>query len=349
MIGMFGKKDVISADDFEIDELREVVLGQSTRLSKAVALQLLGRKTYAGKFNDLKKILEDEEKESRVRYTAAIELGRLGSRKARKVLLKAINSKDRFVRRGVLESFALIGEEEEFGVIDAILQRKKDFPYARLTATRIAYRRGFEGYRIPFPKPERFVELDQSKVQEKELKLANRRTVKKCLKDIAKSVPDIDFSSQVMNLKVGESNWLFLLDKQYVGPQATSQLLRRKALIGVIAAKHTTVNGKLKLARVNDKWTPKHYIFTNPVIGKQLIQILVTTSKGTVAFAGTSKIAKGKHSFAIRTVKHPGAPLLQVEGSLSKEMLRFEKALFQPGRLPKKTPMKRPRTKTEPR
>ena len=53
-------EDVINAEQYSVEELREVVFGNSDRLPKVLALTLLGRKDYPNKLADFQRVLEDE-------------------------------------------------------------------------------------------------------------------------------------------------------------------------------------------------------------------------------------------------------------------------------------------------
>jgi HEAT repeat protein len=93
----------IDADTFTLEELRAAVFGDdSERLSKMLAVQLLGRKDYPEKLSDLRRVLLDEGQSIRARHSAAIELGRMNSSEAAAALREAAGIRDDFVRSAVL-------------------------------------------------------------------------------------------------------------------------------------------------------------------------------------------------------------------------------------------------------
>jgi HEAT repeat protein len=98
----------IKADAFTLEELRAAVFGDdSERLSKTLAVQLLGRKDYPEKLSDLRSVLLDKRQPVRARHSAAIELGRMNSGGAAAVLREATGISDDFVRSGVLIALQL--------------------------------------------------------------------------------------------------------------------------------------------------------------------------------------------------------------------------------------------------
>ena len=88
--------DVVRANAFRVEELREALTGRSQRVSKELAIALLRMKDYPEdqKVADLAGVLTNDQEPPRTRVAAAIELGRLGSSEAAGVLRSALETVD---------------------------------------------------------------------------------------------------------------------------------------------------------------------------------------------------------------------------------------------------------------
>ena len=78
--------DMIGADAYSVDELRETTFEGRGRLSRPLALALLGRKSYPQKVQDLERLLTNEQEMPRLRAMSAQFLGEIGGPDATRVL-----------------------------------------------------------------------------------------------------------------------------------------------------------------------------------------------------------------------------------------------------------------------
>ena len=112
-------------------------------LARPLALSLLGRKRYPRKAKDLERLLMDESEMPRLRNMAAIELGRLGTPAATRVLERGLRVKEDLSLRGVLEGLSLAHVDRLHPAIRRLTRRKGPVgETARRTAMLLSHRLG---------------------------------------------------------------------------------------------------------------------------------------------------------------------------------------------------------------
>jgi len=311
--------DRLDAEDFSVEELREVVFSDSVRLPRVLALSLLAKKTYPEKLDDFRRVLSDEAQVPKVRHVAAIELFRDGSDEARQVLMDNIEVKDELVLRGVLDSLSSLGGPE---TLEAVATRREQETAIRSAVEPVmsmtSYRLNVEGFEVAYPEQEQFIEIDPERSETVELEPGDPETVTKSIADLSKSMPATALSSEgALTIQCGNRSLMFLFDQGFADLETPRQLLERKAAPGVVAVRYTLES---------DTWETRYYVFTQPVEGSQQIQILLTTTKGTVAFAGTADVEGERAVFALRTVEHPGAVPVEIDGIYEAGELHIEQA-----------------------
>ena len=93
--------DMIEADAFSVEELREAVFEGRGRVARPLALALLERKDYPTKAGDLQKILVDEHEQPRLRAMAATGLGRMATPASVRALEKGLETGETVTLRAV--------------------------------------------------------------------------------------------------------------------------------------------------------------------------------------------------------------------------------------------------------
>lgn len=281
--------DLLDSGAFGVEELREVVFGRSDRLPKALALSLLGRKEYPEeqKVDDLRRVLEDEQQPPRLRHTAAIELGRVGSRRAAEVLERAQEIQDSFVVRGVRRSLGQV--------------RRPEVPREAVSPPRQSMLR---------VDPERAERIQVGRLDEENASLAARQA--------SETAPGIRLSARsALLLQCGGRNLLYLPNEDLDTPDVPRRLLREEAVVGIVAERHTLEA---------DRWETRYHVLTRPSDSSAAFQILVTTDTGEVVFAGEGRVEGESARFSLATVDHPGGVAIEIQGSSEAGRLQIEQA-----------------------
>jgi len=312
--------DFIEAKDFTVKQLRQVLFAGSQILPRRVAVLLLEKKRYAGKFDDLRRVLDDEGQDTRTRFAAATALGRLGTPAAREALRQKMDIPDAFLRRGIrqaLDHLASSGEPGEPG-------EPAEGPTWGQTLA--AFRTGSPGYEIPFPPAIQFVSVDASQAQTVSAEAAPARLVSGALAEIRQHLAGLNLArGNALLLRCTGREWLVLLASSKPDPRTPANLTRHKALLGVVAVRFV-----VEL----ETWSPKYYILTQPGGGADRVQVLLASMRGRLSLAGTAQVKGERLEFSLRFLPEPGAIPFEVSGAYETGIVRVERVLVSRTRLP---------------
>lgn len=295
---------------FSVQELREAIFGDTRRIPNVLALALLRVKDYPEreKIADFQRVLQDEHLSPRVRHTAAVELGRLASAEAAAALRASFPTKDRFVQRGVAGALARL--EAEIGASRAQVTGPADEWFRTLSS----YNRAIPPA-IPFPHPGAFLsphaprEISFEKADLAEAMRASREA----------SMPALPLRlapGSAVALQCGARSFLFIPTEEIGARAALQQLLRGRAVAGLLAVRETLET---------DAWSAHHYALTQPADRPDEVQILLVTPQGRVDFAGTARSQGERAQFVLRTVAHPGAVAAEISGTYQDGEVHFER------------------------
>jgi len=297
--------DVFSVDParFSVEELRRMISKGDGPLPKVLALSVLRQKTYPNMVKDFQRVMLNEHESPAVRHAAALELGRIGSTQAVAALRKGVKAKHELVARGAATALTIAGEAPP-------VSRK---PAMRWLQRFHRYKTNATGPGITFPKASSFIRLGEA--SEVTFRSANRNEAALAIKQIAGAGRDLPLSAaSAVALRCGERTLMFLPTETLASGDLVKEGFKRQAAVGVVASHHTVET---------DTWSPKYYILCQPSRKRNELQMLLTTSTGTLAFAGTARIDGEHASFKLKTVKHPGAVPAEVEGTYDRGKVRF--------------------------
>lgn len=313
------RADMISGEDFEVDELREVVFGGSGRMDRVLALSLLGRKSYPEKMRDLERILAEEQEPPRLRHTAAVALGHAGTSEALERLAAHLDVQHPVVLRGILEALRRLGGRQALDAIEAQLKEDWGGVPARWAATLLAFQLGTAGFDVEVPDPKGLVEADPKQAHPIEVASAEAEVVERSLSDLKTKAPALELTGEgALTLVCGDQQLLWLFNRAFAQPEGARLLMKRKAVVGVVAA-HYTLEG--------DAWEIRYYALAQPAEGRRSTDILVMTTSGITAFAGHAEVREEAASFALQAVQRPGAVPVDIQGIYEKGQVRFERAV----------------------
>jgi hypothetical protein len=300
--------DMVEAKDYTVKQLRQVIFGDSQLLPRNLAVMLLERKRYDGKLDDMRRVLDDEQQDTRTRVAAATALGRLGTPTARQALRLKMDTPDDFLRRGIhqaLDRIASAGSPEEAG---------KTGEPTRST------------YELPFPTQDQFTPVDPSQARTVPTEPGPTRGMATMVKQVGQFTPGLRLSREnAMSLRCGGQDLAILLAREKTGPITPEELTRRKAVLGVVA---------VYFGLESKAWSPKYTILTQPGAGQDEVQVFLAKTRGRIAFAGTAQVKDQMAAFIIRALPAPGALPAEISGVYEAGALHIERLLVAQTRMP---------------
>jgi hypothetical protein len=323
-------QDVIRADQFEVEELRAVLFGESDRLSPELALSLLGRKTYPGKLTDMQRVLLDEKEASRLRQMAAVELSRMGTDESLEVLMRAGDVQDEFVLRGVMKGLSTLGDRRSLDLVARYIDTAADTrdraalnQAAHWTATLISYRLGAEGFEVDFPKRSRFARIDPEQAQPIEWQAALSEDVEEGISSL--SAEGLGFKLQPRTataLQCADRRLMLLFSADITRLETTRQWVSQKSVLGVVALRDES-----GVAEKGHQWKARYYLLTQPIKDDEgQFHIFVTNTRGTLILAGTARLEERQVvAFTLRAVQRPGMRPVGIDGVYRDGNLSFER------------------------
>jgi len=308
--------DMIEAKTYTVKQLRQVLFAGSQILPKRVAVMLLERKRYAEKFNDLRRVLEDEQQDARTRHAAATALGRLGTPESLEALREKLDTQDELVQRGVRQALdrrasALPPGEKELG----LAPEEGPSWYQRLAV----YREGAPGMEMTFPGANQILPIDDKQAQTIAPEPAPTKGMSTLLKQVGQHTAGLSLSREhAVSLRCAGRDLMVLLSRDKAGLKKPSDLTQRKTLLGVVA---------MRFGLESQAWSPKYYVLTQPGEKGDEVQVLLTSTRGRLAYAGTAQIKGERAEFSLRAVLGPGVTPAEIIGTYEAGVLRLERVL----------------------
>lgn len=314
--------DVINADAFSVEELRDMVFEGHGPLARPLALALLARKQYGEKERDFERVLSTDSETPRLRNLAALELGRLGSPEAVAILERSLGVHDELTLRGVLEGLSVTGVERVHPEIYRLAQQAGPVgETARRTETLISHRLGHTSGTSLQPAAAPPILIGIGKPE--------RYDIDAALAALARSAPGVKVIDRGAALfRCRDQSFIFLRSESGGKRLDLARLSREKAEIGIVTA---------RINRDGEEWEFRYYVGTEP-LSEYEIRILISTPKGKVAFEGTARMEGHGAAFQIRESESNGALPLQLEGNYDGENITFTNARSGLRRRPSQSP-----------
>ena len=316
--------DAMHAEAFSVAELRRMVFEGNGPLATPLALMLLGRKSYPEKASDLERLLMDEAAPPRIRNSAALELGRLGTPDAVAALERGLALDDDLALRGVLEALALVRIEHLPTGVDALIDRGGPVGQAaRRTSALIAHRLGIAGPSLGTPAP--------AATNAIEVHAADAHEVDTAIAALGKAVPGLRLLREGASvLQCGGPPLMFLPCGDGSDWIDVRRWMHRTAEVGVVAVLNT---------RELRHWALRYRVMIEPAAGDG-IRIVVSTTKGQVVLEGSARIDGQHTTFEIRSAVDPGSLSIAIDGVVDQGRVRFTAARSSLHRLPSPSPLR---------
>jgi hypothetical protein len=308
-------------DQFSVQALRAAAFeGGNPELSPALALQLLALKEYPQREDDLRQVLISETTLPRLRVTAALALGRLGTDGARAVLLEMLSVRDSHVLRGVVSALADIGGQAVIEGLRQLAPERLD-ARTRMVVTQAAYGSNVSGFDLP--SPDALVLLEMSGRGSRQIASAP------VPEEVAKTIWSY-WHEEGMLIAADRENALRLdcLGRELVvflnrrlRTSRPGELTQQRWVAGVVMAHELHRDEAGEEADEDEGWSHEYTVLTQPG-GDDSLDILVTSSIG-VAYAGKGMLREGRVEFSLRAVDLPGARATIIEGAYERGRIRL--------------------------
>ncbi len=316
--------DMIDADAYSVDELREATFEGPARLSRPLALALLGRKDYPQKVQDLERLLTNEQEVPRLRAMSAQFLGDMGGPDATRVLERGLDTRQGVTLRAVALALGKTGSRDHISRLESLTQRPDPVGREarralglltdRLPGTETT-RLSPEVSRLSPGQDERTAEIDVGTPSEEDLAGAIR------------GVPSRRLSREgALSLRCQGRNLVFLFAEDSL--RRGVDLFAHQGEIGAVAERRK-VEGT--------GWEERYRIIVEPRPNR-VFGVAVTTHDARPLLRGEGQIHGQEARFRLGSLDAPGALPVEVRGRFDGQRLTIDEARSSQRRRPAKTP-----------
>jgi hypothetical protein len=304
-----------------IRQIRNSVLGIDESISRSQAMMLLIASDFPNKHRDLQKVLENEKESDSMRYLAAINLGKINTPVALEILISNSQIKHVRVLEGIVIALGRIGGTSALDVVSRIQNHYQTgfiASHANFAASLISCRLGLDGYELPFPTEDKFLEVSPNDSRQFPISRARENEAEFCLRCVAYKPFGIEFSEEHMyKIHMRRTPWMILFNSDFVVHDSVKRMSSRKAIWGAIAK--TNVESKL--------YHISYLLLTSPSKELNVVNILIHRTNGDLIFGGKMQLECNRSKFVIRTLDRPGALPVHIEGEYADGRLEFNKLL----------------------
>jgi len=316
--------DMIDADAYSVDELREAAFEGRGELSRPLALGLLGRKSYSQKVQDLERLLTNEQEMPRLRAMSAQFLGEMGGSDATRVLERGLDTPQEVTLRAVALALGKTGSREHLSRLESLTQRSDPVgTEARRALDILAHRlQGAgtgrvtpEGPRLSLGPSEDATAIDVGAPSEGDLAEALR------------GVPSRRLSREsALSLRCQGRDLIFLFAEDAV--QRGVDLFVTQGEVGVVVERRE-VEGT--------GWEERYRVVVEPRPNR-VFSVVVTTHDARLFLRGDGQIRGQEAQFQLASIDAPGALPIEIRGRFDGRRLSIEEARSSRRRRPAKTP-----------
>jgi len=226
--------DMIDGRRYSVAQLRAAVFKGGGKLARPLALALLGRKNYAQKLADLRKLMLNEKEAPRLRNMAAQFLGQMGTPAALKALERGLAVKDELTLRGVLHGLGLAGTDKTRRALEPLKRRKGIVGRtAERAEQQLAHRTATSARAARAATPPALLRVGREPTLLIEVKPARGRPVSEALGALAKAGKIAGLVADgAASLRCGDRDMLFLFTRA----AADAAPPAGRTVLGVVAA-----------------------------------------------------------------------------------------------------------------
>jgi HEAT repeats len=308
-----------SKEQLSIEELRGIISGKYTTVSREKAVSLLAASDAPDKQNDFGSILENRAEHWTVRYLAATYLGRIDTPESKEILVKNTAIEDEQVLAIILRYLGRIGDEKSLDAILDVERRTKGFValQAKFAATLISYRLNLQGNDLSDPSSLKYLTIPTDS-QQMVVSAAKNVEIRKCLQSLRNDPFGIQLAEvQAYQVCFGPSVGIVLFNQDLTSHDSNI-FLKRKMFAGIFAEK----------AQETGLYSIALLILTSPAKHPKAVNIFMTHPDGKIVLAGTARLEDYKIIFHIRSVSEPSMFPVLIEGTVSDNNLEITNSRF---------------------
>jgi hypothetical protein len=308
--------DVIDAEAYSVDELREAVFEGTARLARPLALGLLTRKNYPDKLADLERILTSEGEVPRLRAMAASALGEMQDPAAVRVLERGLAAENRVTLRGVAKALAQVGTREHIKSLENLASRPGPLGQDAQRALSVLTQR-LRGGTSGGPPSLRTSETVPIRIE---------KATEKDVAEALKSNPSGRLTREsALSLDCQGRQFLFLFDEDALGRGI--ELAKSRGEVGMVAEPR----------QVGIGWESRYRVSIEPE-AQGSFRVIVATAAGRAVLAGTGQVKGQEATFHLAAADIPGALPVDIRGRFDGLRLALERADSAVRRRPTKVP-----------
>lgn len=310
----------VGTDKLSLKRLREVVAGRDTTFPRSRGMAILEATDFPNKHRDFEAVLENEKESPEIRYLAAINLGKIPTPAAMKILIKNSHVRDEYVLAGVMKALGRIGNKS---ALDAVLTAKKRAAglaakQAEFAAILIAHRVGLEECELPVLETSDHLEIDLHCARPFRTTKADDIDAEVCLRSLADQSFGIEFSEHSMyQARCERKTWIILLNRDFGDKNSVKMLGKKKAFLGVVAIRSEETR----------LYSVAYLILASPTKDENTVNILIYRTNGNLIFSGTARVVGNCAEFSILAIPQPGAFAVKIEGTFEEGRLNISTAL----------------------
>jgi hypothetical protein len=317
------------------DQIVNILSGADKSIPREQAINALVMSDISNKHQHLETLLKNSNESLRIRYQAAINLGKVGTAEARNTLEDSSRMElDDKILAGIMKSLGRIGDRHS---LDFVLQAKQRTTgsaslKANFAAALISYRHGLTGNELPMPQDSEFLSISDS-LEPIYISPAGSEEIKICLQSLSNKLFGIELDDKnAYKLQYRQAINIVLFNREFVDKDKIRILRERKSLLGLVADQHPADSSLYSVA---------YLLLTSPSNEESdKIEIIIPEPEGTIMFAGTAKFHEDLSKFLIRSVSQRGAFPIIIEGAFRENRLKIKRAQFSPKIHIQKLPMK---------
>ena len=266
----------------------------------------------------------------RFRNMAITGLLELGGVAAERALLQCVPNADEFTAAALALALGRVGSPD---VVPAISKLQGRAPpahqrQAEFAMSLLAYRHNLPGSEVTVPTGRGLLNIGpKMHAQPIATVPASPADIESAARTLKREPVGIEVTYEgAQRIQCGPSSFLLLLNNAFAGP-GVAALRERKGIAGMLVRKHP----------IENSYSLSSLVLFTPGSGK--LQVSVHKPHGVPQYAGQLTVpSDGSVTFALRTVRQPGAAAVEFSGSFAAGELRVEKARCVLKTLDAKTP-----------
>lgn len=194
-------------------------------------MSLLLASDFSEKHLDFQALLESAHEPTYIRYFAAIQLGKMNTPAALKILHKNCRLQDQQVLAGVMKALGRIGSKKTLEIITSVKSNAKGLAetQANFAAALIAHRYGLPGNEIPVPGDPDLLPLTAAGVNTFQITPSTKEETKLCVESVKQDLYGIEIDeSRTYSIHCKRRTWMMLFNREFSSDNIVKKLTAGK-------------------------------------------------------------------------------------------------------------------------